>query len=120
MEKVQLKQVNNVIYHGLIFDENCLMDAELGERIMNSMNVGILDKQMILRSISLEEKVTIYSTIIRRILLYGFECFVLNTRQKSRMKAVDVRVLRLIRGITLRDRIRSGFIREEMRLRPVT
>ena len=62
------------------------------------------------RGIPTEVKVLIYKTILRPILLYGS----MNKVHKNRIKAAEMRVLRVIRGASLRDRMRSELVREEL------
>src|SRR5678815_4452599 len=120
MEGTQLKQTSRFKYLGVIFDEKGWIDSELRERITKySKNVGMLYPLMMQRGVPVEVKVTIYTTILRPILLYGSECWVLNTMQKSKIEAAEMRVLRLIRGVTLKDRVRSEAIREELGVRPI-
>src|SRR5215469_6663558 len=61
----------------------------------------------------------IYKTILRPIFLYGSECWTLNTAQKSKMKEAEIRVLRVIRGVSRRDRLRSGAVREDLNVEPI-
>src|ERR1700755_3647868 len=43
----------------------------------------------------------------------------MNTVHKSRLEAAEMRVLRVIRGISLRDRVRSERIRTDLGVEPV-
>ena len=43
----------------------------------------------------------------------------MNTVQKSRLEAAEMRVLRVIRGVSLRDRMRSERVREELEVEPI-
>src|SRR5215469_8482516 len=61
----------------------------------------------------------IYKTILRPIFLYGSECWTLNTAQKNKVKAAEMRVLRVIRGVSRRDRLRSGAVREDLNVEPI-
>src|SRR5678815_3778400 len=65
-------------------------------------------------------KMVIYKTILRPLLVYGSECWALNTAQMGRVEATEMRVLRLIEGVTLRDRRRSEEIRRELRIGSTT
>src|SRR5678815_3360228 len=47
------------------------------------------------------------------------ECWVLNTIHKSKIEAAEMRMLRLIIGVTLGDRVRSEAIREELEVLPI-
>ena len=63
-----------------------------------SRNVGMLYPLLREEGVPCEVKVLIYKTVLRPILLYGSECWALNTVHKSKIVAVKMRVLRLIRG----------------------
>ena len=90
------------------------MDDELKKRIGKfSQNVGMLYPLLKVKEIPTEIKALIYKTILRPILLYGSECWTMNTVHKSRVEAAEMRVLRVIRGISLRDRVRSERIRTD-------
>ena len=58
-------------------------------------------------------KVKIYKTIFRPILTYESESWTLTTTTKSKIQAAEMRVLRLIKGVTRRDRLRNEDIRKE-------
>ena len=56
---------------------------------------------------------------MKPILLYGAEAWALNTRAKSKLQGVEMRVLRAIKGVTRRDRVRNLDIRGELRVEPL-
>ena len=66
-----------------------------------------------------ECKITIYKAVLKPILLYGAETWALTTKTKSRIQAAEMRVLRLIRGLTRRDRIRNVHIRRMLGIQPL-
>ena len=105
---------------GVVFDDQGRQDDELKGRIGRfSQNVGMLYPLLKEKGIPTEVKILIYKTILRPILLYGSECWAMNTMQKSRIEAAEMRVLRLIRGVSLRDRMRSELVRRELGVEPV-
>ena len=61
----------------------------------------------------------IHKTILWPILLYGHESWVTTKRLDSRIQAADMKVLRLIKGVTRRDRIRNADIYEEFLIKPI-
>lgn len=120
LEETRLEQVNKFKYLGVIMDGQGRMDDELKERIGKfSQNVGMLYPLLKGKEIPTEIKALIYKTILRPILLYGSECWAMNTVHKSRLEAAEMRVLRVIRGISLRDRVRSERIRTDLGVEPV-
>ena len=120
IEESGLEQVRNFKYLGVTFNEKGGTEGELKERISKfSRNVGMLYPLLGEKSIAREVKVLIYTTILRPILLYGSECWTLNTAQKSKVKAAEMRVMRVIRGVTRRDRLRSEVVRRDLGVEPI-
>src|ERR1044072_2520170 len=66
------------------------------------------------RAISRRVKMVMYTSILRPILMYGHEAWALNTRAKSKLEACEMHVLRLIRGVTRRDRKRNEEVRADL------
>ena len=71
------------------------------------------------KNIPREFKAIVYRSILKPIPLYGSENWSLTTRTESKLQAAEMRVLRLIKGVTRRDRIRNVNIREELQVRPL-
>src|ERR1700755_2610426 len=115
IEGTRLKQSRKFKYLGVVFGEEGRQEDKLRERIGKfSKNVGMLYPLLKERGIPTEVKVLIYTTILRPILLYGSECWAMNRVHKSRIEAAEMRVLRVIRGVSLRDRMRSELVRQEL------
>ena len=55
-----------------------------------------------------------YTTILRPILLYGSESWALTNKTKSKIQAAEMKILRVIKGVTRRDRLRNVDIRNEL------
>ena len=66
------------------------------------------------RHIPRKVKSVVYTTILRPILIYGHESWTLTSRTKSKVQAAEMKVLRLIKGVTRLDRIRNENIRNEL------
>ena len=58
-------------------------------------------------------------TILRPILLYGHESWILTKKPKSKITAADMKVLRLVKGVTRRNRVRNADIFEEFKIKPI-
>ena len=54
-----------------------------------------------------------------KTLSYSADTWVLTKRNKSRMQAAEMRILRSIKGKIRRDRIRNTEIRERLAIRPL-
>ncbi len=63
-----------------------------------------------------KRKLIIYEQIMRPILIYGSETWTLTTRLKSQIQAAEMKVLRLIYGVTRLNRIRNDVIREDLKV----
>ncbi len=64
-------------------------------------------------------KLLIHMTILRPILLYGHESWILTKKPKSKITAADMKVLRLVKGVTRRDRVRNADIYEAFKINPI-
>ena len=68
-------------------------------------------------------KLLIHMTILRPILLYRHESWILTKKLKSKITAADMKVglLRLVKGVTRRDRVRNTdiYIYEEFKIKPI-
>ena len=110
-----LKQSASFKYLGVLFgeqnDPNLEIDNRIGKFTSNLYMLYPLFKD---RHIPRRVKSLIYTSILRPILVYGHEAWALTTRVKSRIQAVEMRVLRLIKGVTKLDRIRNDDIRREL------
>ena len=66
------------------------------------------------RHVPRQSKIIIYKTILTPLLLYGAETWSLTTKTQSKLQAAEMRVLRLIKGVTRRDRCKNADIRKEV------
>ena len=53
-------------------------------------------------------------TVIRPVLLYGAECWTVRKKEEQIFEKTEMRMLKRIKGVTLRDRVKSGDIRKEL------
>ena len=71
---------------------------------------GVINDKRIPRRL----KVKIYKTVIRPVLLYGAETWALHKKEDTILEVTEMRMLRRIRGVTLRDRMRNIQVREDL------
>ena len=64
-------------------------------------------------------KVQIYTTVLRPILTFGCEAWTLTSAAKSKVQAAEMRVLRLIKGVTRRERLQNEDIRAELQVKSI-
>ena len=69
------------------------------------------------RNVPPKAKLPIHKTILRPILLYGHESWVTTQILDSLIQAADMKVLRLIKDVTRRDKIRNAD--EEFHIKPI-
>ena len=56
----------------------------------------------------------LYMTVIRQVLLYGAECWTVRKKEEQILEKTEMRILRRITGVTLRDKVKSVAIRKEL------
>ena len=71
------------------------------------------------RNVPRQAKLVIHNTILRPILIYGHDSWVTTKRLDSRIHAADMKVIRLIKGVTRRDTIRNVDICEEFHIKQI-
>ena len=59
-------------------------------------------------------KIKLYTTVIRPVLLYGAECWTVRKKEEKILEKTDMKMLRRIKGVTLRDKENSVDIRKEL------
>ena len=82
-------------------------------------NLYLLYPLMKDRNIPKGVKTVIYTTILRPILTYGHESWTLTSKTRSQIQAAEMKVLRLIKGVTRLDKLRSEDIRRELHVEDI-
>ena len=59
-------------------------------------------------------KIKFYMTVIRPVLLYGAECWTVRKKEEQILEKTEMKMLRRIKGVTLRDKVKSVDIRKEL------
>ena len=112
---VTLKQVQEFKYLGVAIDAKGGSQVAIRARVAAAWNkwrelsVVICDRKM-----PRKLKVKLYNTIIRPVLLHGAEVWTVGKREERILETTEMRMLRRIKGVTLRDRERSADIRREL------
>ena len=116
-----LPQVKEFKYLGVLFTSEGRMGREMDRRIgaasavMRTLYRSVVAK----RELSRKAKLSIYRSIYVPTLTYGHELWVVTERTRSRIQAAEMSFLRRVAGLTLRDRVRSTDIREELGVEPL-
>ena len=110
-----MQQVHAFKYLGVMFDDKAQNETPITHRIQQfSKSVNLLFPLLRNKFIPQKVKILLYKTILRPVLCYGHESWTLTKRTRSRVEAAEMRVLRLIEGVTRRDRIRNTEVRERL------
>ena len=59
-------------------------------------------------------KIKLYMTVIRSVLLYGAECWPVRKKEEQILEKTEMRMVRRIKGVTLRDKVKSVDFRKEL------
>ncbi|KAK3553558.1 hypothetical protein QTP70_004565 [Hemibagrus guttatus] len=116
-----LPQVEEFKYLGVLFTSEGRMDREIDRRIgaaaavMRFMYRSVVVK----KELSRKAKLSIYQSIYAPTLTHGHELWVMTERIRSRIQAAEMSFLRRVAGRSLRDRVRSSVIREELGVEPL-
>ena len=120
LDEYQLNQVTKFKYLGCITGSKGQIDEEINGRVSKmSQNVGMMYRILKDRHVPKKAKLLIHMTILRPILLYGHEYWILTKKLKSKITAADMKVLRLVKGVTRIDRVRNADIYEEFKSKPI-
>ena len=118
--ELDINKTDDFTYLGCRLTSNNSIEEDINYRIGKySKNVGCLYPLLREASIPREVKTDLYKTILQPILLYGSETWVLTERLKSKLQAAEMKVLRLIKGVTKFDRNRNIDIRASLGIEPL-
>uniref|UniRef100_A0A3Q3XBL8 RING-type domain-containing protein n=1 Tax=Mola mola TaxID=94237 RepID=A0A3Q3XBL8_MOLML len=96
-------------------DVEVLQGEVQASAVMRTLKRSVVVK----RELSQKAKLSIYRSIYVPTLTYGHELWVVTERMRSRIQAAEMSFLRRVAGLSLRDRVRSTDIREELRVEPL-
>ena len=120
LEDKELVYTDSFTYLGSKLESQNHMEAEILHRISKyTKNVAALYPLLREKSIPRKVKTSMYTTILRPTLIYGCETWILTERLKSKLQAAEMRTLRLIFGVTMRDRKRNVDIRKSLKVEPL-
>lgn len=117
----QVNQVKIFKYLGVQFSDDGKQDGEIDRRIgaasgiLRSLNRSVVTKA----ELSKKTKLSIFKSVYRPTLIYGHEQWILTERTRSRIQSAEMRFLRRIADVSLRDKIKSSTIRKSLRIEPL-
>ena len=110
-----LRQVNKLKYLGVTISEEGGSEEAVRARVSAAWGKwrdisGVISDKNMPRKL----KIKLYMTVIRPVLLYGAECWTVRKKEEQILEKTEMRMLRRIKGVTLRDRVKSVDIRKEL------
>ena len=116
----EIKNVTTFKYLGSIFDAEGGSTTDCKNRVRLAWNkwreiTGVIcDKKV---PIKLKHK--IYKTVIKPTMTYGAECWTMKKKDEMLMNKTEMRMLRWIQGVSLREHKRNEEIREAATVQPI-
>ena len=95
-------------YLGSTVNEQSTQEEEIKNRIAKYIqNVGCMCRLLKDRNVPKKAKQIIHQTILRPILIFVRECWTLTKRLEQKITTANMKVIRMIQGVTIWDRKRS-------------
>ncbi|XP_045477896.1 uncharacterized protein LOC123683044 [Harmonia axyridis] len=116
-----IRQTLHCKYLGVEISSHMNVYQEVRAQANKASRISGCLRDMIWRNehMTAESKVRIYKTVVRPILTYAAETRAETATTKSLLRSTEMRILRTIEGVTLRDQIRSSVIRDELKVQDV-
>ena len=111
----ELNQVDQFKYLGVTFSEEGGSETAVRARVKaawqkwRELGPVIADKK-----IPTKLKTKLYTTAVRPVILYGAECWTTGVKEENILEKTEMRVLRRIKGVTVKDKMKSEDIRKEL------
>lgn len=100
-------------------DRNIIKEVQAQTNKANRISGYLRDIIWRNKYMTTESKVRLYKTCVRPILTYASKTRADTRKTKRILRSTEMRILRTIRGISLRDQINSATIREECKIQDV-
>ena len=110
----ELNQVDEFKYLGMMINKEGGSMTAVRQRVKVAWHkwrelTGVICNKKILKKL----KCLIYKTVVRPVMLYGAECWTAGKKEEALIERTEMRMLRRIAGVTVKDMQRSEKIREE-------
>ena len=110
-----LRQVNKFKYLGVTISEEGGSEEAVKARVSAAWGKwrylsGVISDKKMPRKL----KIKLYVTVIRQVLLYGADYWTVRKKEEQILEKTEMRMLRRIKGVTLRDKVKSVDIRKEL------
>ena len=106
---VTLQQMEKFKYSRFTFSSDGRQDNELDTRIGKASAVmrQFYRSIVLKRVLCTEANLSVFRSVLVPILTYGHECWVLTKSVRSRVQATEMGFLRIVRGLSLLDKVKS-------------
>ena len=112
LQDVLLNKVKEYRYLGTYVEEGGELDGEVERKVQAGWckwreASGVLcDRRVLLRL-----KGKYYSTVVRPAMTYSSECWAVKKTHEQKLRAAEMKMLRMMCGVTKRNRVRNEYIR---------
>lgn len=108
----ELPRCEKFKYLGLVVSSDGQCTDDVNSRIQTGwLKFRSLTGVLCDRKMPIKVKGNVYKTMVRPALLYGSECWTMYNTFEKKIQVTEMRMLRMSAVVTLRDRIRSKYIR---------
>ena len=111
----ELNQVDQFKYLGVTYSEEGGSETAVRARVKaawqkwRELGPVIADKK-----IPTKLKTKLYTTLVRPVILFGAECWTTGVKEENILKKTEMRMLRRIKGVTVKDKMKIEDIRKEL------
>jgi hypothetical protein len=107
----RVKQVNEFVYVGRVFEKSGSMDGEINRRVcVNRKVVGTMAMLARSRCLSHKARLASYNAVLLPILLLGLESWVFLEKHRSKLNAVGMNFLHAMCGKNRFDKVRNDWV----------
>ena len=108
----ELNQVESIRYLGSVICESGGCEKDVQARVSASwMKWKEVSAVMNDRRMPMRLKAKVCRTVVRPVMIYGSECWTLKKKDERRMETKEMKMLRRMLGVTLKDRMRNEDVR---------
>ena len=120
MQGETVKKVDHFKYLGLVVSADGSCEEEVRRRVQAGWQSwrrtsGVLCD----RKLSARLKGKIYKCVVRLAMLYGMETVAVTERMEEKLEAAELKMVRWVLGVMLKDRVRSVYIWRTAKIRRI-
>ena len=112
LQDILLNKVKEYRYLGTYVEEGGELDREVDRKVQagwckwREASEVLCDRRVLLRL-----KGKYYSTLVRPAMTYSSECWAVKKTHEQKLRVAEMKMLRMMCGVTRRDRVRNEYIR---------